>query len=920
MGQTSVGQIVSAVQVMLPSDRIPTEEEIRDYVTRVAGAFGCSDGVRDAAINAVMAKRLVRMDTGFALVEEHRPWVHARRPEIDPFYWDRFKAFLQSQEWPTGVIQGLDRTTDEILDLLGNPAEKDTWKRRGLVMGDVQSGKTATYSAMICKAADAGYPFIILLTGTIENLRRQTQERLDSAFVGRDSSEFLKKNKREIRVGVGLLDPRRNAVVFTSKSSDFRVATMDSLGLSLSALREPALVVIKKHLSILRNLRDWIRSYNVENGESIDRPLLLIDDEADNASINTNDENTDPTKINAAIRELLALFRRSTYIGFTATPFANIFVNPDSTDEMLQDDLFPRDFVYTLQAPTNYFGPRKIFLEDTGSDRHLRVLGDIEDCIPTKHSSTFQVTSLPESLVNALCAFLVANAIRDLRGEGPTHRSMLVNVSQYTKVQDQVEQLLHTELERFQAAIRNFSALPPATALANSSLRRLHDVWRTQYEDCGFDWPEIQATLRNSALPITTAAVNQRTGSRSLDYRAYKDSGLRVVAVGGNSLSRGLTLEGLVISYFRRTSKMYDTLLQMGRWFGYRTGYEDLCRVWLPQEAIDWYGHISEATDELRDDLRRMRDRGRTPKDFGLAVRAHPDSLLVTARNKMRSAREMTRQISVSGQSFESVELPLSMEDQRHNWRSVESFVTAMLGDPAVRAVPAQGPRVWSGVSRASVIRLLRMFRVASNEVRFQPGAIADLLDQLTDLVCDDWYVGMPSGDSPTKVNLGGIELNPQVRGVARDDDRGAYIVSGKGRRVGSRGVEGTGLRPAEIEQARDLAFEAEKERAREEGREPRARGRINIADKYYRRSRTRPLLLLHVLQPELIDAPDASPTQPHRQRPDLEPMVAIGLSFPIIDEEGARSVATYKINLVKFREIYAGEDDEDDDVAEDAS
>src|SRR5262249_32317808 len=160
------------------------------------------------------------------------------------------------------------------------------------------------------------------------------------------------------------------------------------------------------------------------------------------------------------------------------------------------------------------------------------------------------------------------------------------------------------------------------------SLRRLHGVWRALYGDCEFEWRDIQAVLRNSALPVTTVAVNQRTGSRSLDYRAYRDSGLRVVAVGGNSLSRGLTLEGLVISYFRRTSKMYDTLLQMGRWFGHRTGYEDLCRVWLPQEAIDWYGHISDATDELRDDLRRMRDRGRTPKDFGLAVRAHPDSLL----------------------------------------------------------------------------------------------------------------------------------------------------------------------------------------------------------------------------------------------------------------------------------------------------
>lgn len=922
MNDPGVLQIVAAIQAMLPEDHVPDEAEIRDKVTRFAAAFGHGPQVQAAAIIQLLAKRLVKMDTGFALVEEQTPWVNARRPEIDPFYWSRYKTWLQQQGWAPGVTRGLDRTTDEILDLFGDPKEMNTWKRRGLVMGDVQSGKTATYAALICKAADAGYRFVILLTGTIENLRRQTQERLDAGFVGRDSSEFLKRNRRDIRVGVGQIDGQRNAVVFTSSSADFRVQTMDALGLSLDALREPALVVIKKHTRILQNLRDWVHGYNTSaGGGPIHIPLLLIDDEADNASINTNDENHDPTKVNAGIRELLAMFRRSTYVGFTATPFANIFVNPDRQDDMLQDDLFPRDFIYTLQAPTNYFGPRKVFLDDSSPDLHLRTIEDVEDAIPTRHRSDLEVTRLPPSLLDALCAFLVTNAIRDLRGEGATHRSMLVNVSQFTRVQDQVEALLHAELERIQTDVRNFSGLLPATALNNASIKLLHDAWAREFRDCGFDWTEVQGALNFAALQVTTIAVNQRTGSRALDYKAHKGTGLRVIAVGGNSLSRGLTLEGLAISYFRRNTKMYDTLLQMGRWFGYRPGYEDLCRVWLPQEAIDWYGHISDATDELRAELKRMYRLRRTPKDFGLAVRAHPDSLMVTARNKMRTATEITRVISVSGEAFESVELPASPKTLDDNWRAVQAFMASVGEETGVREDRPEGPRLLFGVSRSAVAELMRSFRVPVTEFRFQPEAIGDLLERMPAGVCDQWDVSIPSGDG-AEVGLGGRTFGALRRKV-RLEPPGVLVVSGRKRRVGSRGAERAGLTLEQVEQARELAHQAEVERAAEEGREPKPVGDVNIADRFYRQVRTRPLLILHVLAPYLEDQQVADGVRlPDMKAKSSDPaeVVAIGLSFPTLDDRIATRLAKYKINLVKAREIYASplDDGDDDTFAED--
>ncbi len=893
--------IVGMAQVALGAQgRIPSEGEIRRVTGNLFRAFHIEPPLQQTILQMLMARLLVKMDTGFVLVENHVPWVKARRAEIDPFYWDRYKRWLQQQGFPVQVISGLDRTTDNILDVMGNPAERDTWKRRGLVVGDVQSGKTATYSGLICKAADAGYRFIVLLTGTIENLRRQTQERLDSGFVGFDSSEHLKRNRRDLRVGVGVLDARRNATVFTSSAADFNIGTLNALGLSLSALKEPALVVIKKHTSILQNLRDWVRGYNLGHDGAVDIPMLLIDDEADNASINTNDPEKDPTRVNAGIRELLAMFRRTTYVGFTATPFANIFVNPDSREEMLGDDLFPRDFIYSLQAPTNYFGARRIFLDDSGDALHVRRLQDVEDVLPARHKSTAAVTSLPPSLHRALHVFLVANAIRDLRGEVATHRSMLVNVSQFTKVQDQFEELLRLELDRIRTDVRNFSSLPPAEALANDSIRRLNEAWQGEYAGSGFDWPAVQAALHDAVSPVTSVAVNQRTGPRALDYRLHRESGLRVVAVGGNSLSRGLTLEGLMVSYFRRTSKMYDTLLQMGRWFGYRPGYQDLCRVWLPQEAIDWYGHISEATEELRAEVKRMFDLNRSPKDFGLAVRAHPDSLLVTARNKMRAASEITRVISVSGQAFESVELPAAPAELKHNWQAVSGFLTAVRGD--AHDIGGQ-PYLLRGVPRRHVVSLLRSFRVPYTEFRFRPEAIAELLDQLPANLLSEWDIAVPSGD--------GLDFDAIVtpirllkREMRRDDPPGILVVSGSKRRVGSRGGERAGLTDEQVTQAKAKSLAAARAEAERDGMPPPKS--VNVSDRFYRAERTRPLLLLHFLEARPVEG----------QKLDLEdqPVVALGLSFPTIPGEHRLKEATYKINLVKARELHSAADDADDE------
>jgi hypothetical protein len=590
-------------------DVVPTEAQLRERMAQLAPVLetmgqGTTEAERDEVLKELLARLRVSMDVGSGLkADDVKPWLDARRATIDPFYWTRFSNHLQ-KEWSSPVLRNFNKVTDAILDLCGNPAApEDQWKRRGLVIGDVQSGKTATYTALCCKAADAGYQVIVLLAGSLESLRRQTQKRLDEGFAGLDSSEFLpskgKDGWKSRAVGAGLDNQKRFAAVFTSRTRDFNKDVLNSRQLTLSAVKEPVLFVVKKHKSIIENLATWLHAYNADTGGRIRESLLLIDDEADNASVNTNDENKDPTAINRSIRSLLNIFTRSTYVGFTATPFANVFIDPDTTDDDFhKQELFPRDFIYALDAPTNYIGASRIFGDDS-DDRLIKELDDAEEVFPLGHKSSLQFDRLPDSLHQAILQFLLANAIRDLRCDATVHRSMLINVSRFTDVQDRVRDLVDVVTEQAKQHIRNFSKLDADACRQSAVLRRLGDLFAEEYSDCGFTWEQVRSTLFEATASITVRSVNQKSGAASLDYAKQDDIGLRVIAVGGNSLSRGLTLEGLCVSYFHRNAQAYDTLLQMGRWFGYRKGYEDLCRLWITADAQQWYSHVAMATEEL---------------------------------------------------------------------------------------------------------------------------------------------------------------------------------------------------------------------------------------------------------------------------------------------------------------------------------
>lgn len=881
--------IVDSVRV----DSVPTESQIAAIANDLNSIprYQVSTIELNEVLRRVHARLQISMDIGHAVTENHHPWLAGRKAKINPFFWNRFREYLNADlKWPPRVVGRLDQVTDEILNLMGNPDKEGVWSRCGLVMGDVQSGKTATYTVLTCKAADAGYKLVILLTGTMENLRRQTQERMDYGFVGLDSSGWLARERKQRIVGAGMKNQTRMAVVFTSRVRDFSTPLVNQLNLRISDMKEPILLVVKKNKRILENLATWLRDFNAQTSGIVENtPLLLIDDEADNASINTNSEQDSPTAINERIRVLLKLFSQTTYIGFTATPFANIFINPDSDDDMRGDDLFPRDFIYALEPPSNYIGPEKIFgdnNEDTSST--LVSIDDADECIPVVHKSTYVVESLPYSLTEAIRAFILVNAIRDLRGEKQgSHRSMLVNVSRFTKVQDQVAELVNVELKEIQTAIQNYSKLSHDNALRIPKLHQLYETWQRHYESAGFTWSQIQESLTNSALPIVVQIVNQRTGTASLDFTSHSTDGLRVIAVGGNSLSRGLTLEGLTISYFHRSTKMYDTLLQMGRWFGFRTGYEDLCRIWMGDEAIHWYRHITSASVELRNEIRRMSRLGLTPKDFGLKVRAHPDSLLITAQNKMRSAQEFTRLISVSGQSVETAELCMDKSSIATNMQRTEEFIANLHGAGFSHEVSPWSTPIWRNIPKSLVVTYLRSFITHPQSLVFQQNALANFLSDATEPKLDKWDVAIPMPREGETFTLCGIEVHLRKRKVTIGPDKNYIGVSGRSLRVGAPEDEREGFTEEEVQEIKA-----------QYGKENLGR---TIPGHVYRQYRKCPLLLINFIKP-LADVPEMNDTV----------LPAIGLSFPEFEDSAIAKKVTYKINVVEYRNLYGEEPDDD--------
>ena len=923
-------------------------EDIEAYINQAVmlSKLDCDDSAKTRLFIDMEYEYKIVHNKGQAIFnnyDEKREW-YSNMEIKDNFFWSRYKDYLINHSSISRISINLldDVTLPDIMNCLGNP--NDTLDkprlRRGLIIGDVQSGKTATYTGLICKAADAGYKVVILLTGITENLRRQTQERIDEGIIGITLKKEGKIEKYP-RVGVGLDNKQIKATSVTSTLNDF-VGNCNKITMSL-ANNSLVLFVIKKNVSVLQRLYNWLREQNIDPVKGyVDVPMLLIDDEADNASVNTRKDETDPTRTNKLIRQICNLFMNSTYVGFTATPFANVFIDPDSVDAMQHADLFPEHFIYTLEAPSNYVGADKIFYPEGDFYHNLRYITDIiepdyaseeyKDLVQNNsehlNSGTFYYKHkkewdgiLPESLRESILCFCLANVIRDLRGQRKEPRSMLINMSRFIHVQKVIT--VHVE-EWFEEVFNDIRINFNEDASKNYHLPlygELHSLWEkhfSQVNDITFARISQKSALLAALEKIEVKMVNGSKQSASLNYK--ENPSLRVIAVGGLALSRGLTLEGLMVSYFYRNTATFDVLMQMGRWFGYRRGYEDLFQIWTSHTSALWYAEVAKASTELKNDIREMFDQQLTPKDFGIKVRDNCDDLQITASNKMRAAISKDMMYTFYGNIYDTPYITTKINHNKTNTQQVQELASRLLSEgytlrytdyrkanKEVNDTSDGSSRYFADVPKNIVVEFLHCIKYSMANPRFDAKNIVSFLEDEETKGVDLWDIVFESGKSSTHYDVEGLR---QVKCMERSicsTTRNIIQISTR-RRVMTGSMEGRfALSKEDIEMAENTQrkqWEADGENSM--GREIPVRAYFRFLPK------RKPMLVIMFIKPKDADGEEEEMLKKYRDALGDDCIVAFAVGCPGINDEG--KAVKYKVNKIFQQLNIEGEEPEEED------
>jgi hypothetical protein len=696
--------------------------------------------------------RIKRLTPPPMLVEDttdENNWYPGADSIDDAQFWPALKTHLLTRRnWTPTAVDSIHHASDKIVAWLQCP-----WavriNTRGLVVGYVQSGKTANFTAVIAKAADAGYRFFIVLSGTKVSLRDQTQMRLNRELLQlNDEVWFSPTTEHDFK-------PFGNPNFFLSNKKYDKV-----------------FCVIKKNAAILRKLINWLNSASPYGLQRC--PFLIIDDEADEASVNTTryQKATDPeivdrTTINKLLVELLGILPKAAYVGYTATPFANVLIDPRSPE-----DLYPRDFIVALPKPDGHFGTERIFgrerLRDEETDEEFDGIDmvrlvpeeEIRYLRPRREDPSF-TPEITLTLQNALHYFWLASSARVVRGQTEQHCTMLVHTTQkiefHESTRQKIEDYRCSILQGLQSDQRD-SILDSLEIMWTEEQRR---VPTNQLE------PEHQPVDFANLLPYLTDIIDQTLivvdNSRSQHRLSFDGSAKIQVAVGGNTLSRGLTLEGLLVSFFVRTSTTYDTLLQMGRWFGYRPGYSDLPRIWMTHELRGYFADLATVEAEIRQDIERYDSEGITPQQFGVRIRSHPD-LSITAPLKMQHAV----QASVSYGEKDAHQTVL-FEHRNSNWLqknivAADQFITQIVAN-GFEPENRNGHKLFYGVPVALVTDFLKSYQIHPNSRSLASNLLIDYIrDQNTYGRLRSWNIVIRgvTGRNRRKretIHLGGFEV-----------------------------------------------------------------------------------------------------------------------------------------------------------------
>jgi hypothetical protein len=638
---------------------------------------------------------------------------------------NHFNAYRKWQEsigkLPKKSLDSIEETTQDIIRLVNHKFNQNE-RCYGLVVGYVQSGKTGHFSGLISRAIDEGFTFVIVLSGILNDLRRQTQIRLHKDVFG---SQNIK-----IPGAIKAITPPANPVFrfLTDVDSDIGSGEYtiidDDMRKTLSN-NEVLIAITKKNTSVLQHLLNGIS--NCPEKLRKQHKVLIIDDEADHATVNTggdgenefadsslegdeDEENPldddDPSKTNLLVRKIILQFPTSSYIGYTATPYANVLIDPFLETEELGLSLYPRDFIMNLAKPDDYFGAKNFFGTEDNEGHHVSLhpedtAEEIMEVELTVESNIAEVT--PNALKVAIMDFVLTGALkqhRRSRGSSihPLHHSMLVHVSRLNADQSVIYDMIQQLVERWKTQARSMFE-------CDGFLEMLKKRWQDEFVS---KFPKIEAFSEFSELfveedgwmqDVKVMMINSES-DETLDYDAY-NGGLNVIAIGGNKLSRGLTLEGLTVSIYMRKTKMYDSLMQMGRWFGYRQGYSDLVRVHTTEQLYSWFEWLVKAEDAVRNDIDRYAILGVSPTDVAVRIPWH-DELIPTARNKMKYA--IKNIYNYSNRTTESVHLPIYDEPRLlHNFNAANALFE-QLGE---KSDNVDRGYEWKHIDKSTVIKFL---------------------------------------------------------------------------------------------------------------------------------------------------------------------------------------------------------------------
>lgn len=674
-------------------------------------------------------------------------------PTLHDLCWPALEQLFKHDEWPEPRIREVDEASSTVVGHTPRPS-RPGWDAKGLVVGYVQSGKTTNFISVISKLADVDYRMVIVLSGIHNGLRRQTQERMDQTLRDLNADKWFP-----------LTDSKR----------DFFVPTQwPSVVLSSNKV---AVAVVKKNQAVLVKLIEWLTKPGAARALKA-APVLVIDDEADQASVATK-------TINPLIRRILGLMPKCTYIGYTATPFANVFIDPT------ESDLYPKSFILNLPRPKNYFGPEKIFGRDGVENEESDVDGpadgyDMVRIVPeedvtllrpaSKEPADDFIPKMTNELKDAVHWFWIATAVRRAR-QNNIHSTM-DNVHSTMLIHTSVKTVVHESFRAPLEAMRR-KAAEGLESNDTAAIARWRELWdreifkvpATDFGLTGYSFEEVAPLLIDVVRDTTIVLDNYRSDDR-LDY---SEDPITAIAVGGNTLSRGLTLEGLVVSFFVRAATAYDTLLQMGRWFGYRNGYEDLPRIWMTRSLETAFRHLATVEHEMRDDIDRYQRENLTPSEVAVRIKTHP-SLRITA--KMGAAQPAY--ISYAGRRLQTrYFLTGDRAWLQTNFEAAVHLIEQVRSRGDWKNVGAEGsaPKyLFHNVPVGLVKDFLGRYQVHPDSPDLDPALMIRYIDK--QLAADPpslavWSVVVVSGDGP-EIDLGGISLKSVSRSRLNDesDDR----------------------------------------------------------------------------------------------------------------------------------------------------